>query len=431
MRKILIVGAGIIDKQHAAGITVRSIIDGIKPECVMGLVWGETGAHMKKTAIKLRKLSYKKLSPARVFDNAGLKKASHTIKKAEIIDAPKQSIRNKTGFIRSSIKYLRQWIALIPARSTVELNRADLCAIKEFKPEVIYTVGESVATLRLAYQISIKLDIPIVIHFMDNWKNSIEWADNPLLRHYQKNLSRYCKLCYTRTNECIAISDRMAEAYEQETGVKHSVIMNSIDTQKFYCQQRNDDGVIRFVYAGGLHLGRDKALRNIGECIDRLCDKEKKVAEFSIYTSACNIDLFSKQFENLTNTRFHLAIPHEQICELYRNSDVLIHVESSELHSNEFFKYSISTKISEYLATGRPFLFYGPENIYLFHFLRNNQLSYTASDEGQVEKILKDLIEKKDNVFSKNARTYAQTHYDIIVAQQKFIDVIERVGIPN
>lgn len=430
MKKILFIGAGIIDKPHAAGITVRSIFDGINTSFVMGLVWGEA-ASKTKAPFELKKLFYSKFSPARFLDNTRLKQTSHKIKKAESTVVRDEMRSNQSSPVRKMIRNIRQRIALIPAGARVIVKARDLEEIRAFSPQVIYTVGESVATLRLAYQLSEKLEIPIVIHFMDNWKHSIEWASNPLLKRYQKKLSRYCDLCYTRTTECIAIGERMAEAYEKETGVKHRIIMNSVDTQKWFCTPRQDDGMTHFIYAGGLHLGRENALRTIGECIERLNEKGGYRADFSIYTSDNNIDLYSAKFNHLNSTFFRKAIPHDQIHTAYQDSDVLVHVESNALFNNEFFKYSVSTKIPEYMATGRPILFYGPENIYLFGFLRNNQLAYTVKDEEEIESVLMELIIHKENKYSENARNYVAQHFDVSVARQRFYSVIENVHLPS
>lgn len=430
MKKILIVGAGILDKPHAAGITVRSIFSNINPDHVLGIDWRESASNLGKMPIKTIKLSYGFFSLAHILDNSRLKKASHSIKKAETVSvSATQGVTH--GTIHRTLRHFRQFIALIPARARIKIRKKEMQEIKAFDPQVIYTVGESVAALRLAYTLSLTLNIPIVIHFMDNWKNSIEWADNPLLHGYQRKLSKYCELCYSRTTECIAIGERMAQAYEQETGVKHCVIMNSIDTEQFTCSPREEDGTIRFVYAGGLHLGRDRALRIIGECIDHICDYEGKKAEFVIYTSDNNIDLFTNQFAHLKNTRFHSAVPHDQINRVYQDSDVLIHVESDDLNNNEFFKYSVSTKISEYLATGKPFLFFGPSDIYLFDFLKSNELAYTVSDGKDAEIAIRDLFTHNNNKYSVNARMYAKTHFDISVAHQRFDHVINNVTLPS
>ena len=430
MKKILFVGSRILNMPHAAGITVRSIFDGIDPEYVLGLEWGEKNEKGKLSSIKTYRLEYKYMSLARIIDNPFFKSASHKIKKIEIPNNSASSKTEKKETSQTLLQNLRQWIALAPSRSKVMIRKGELNKIKEFSPQVIYTVGETITNLDLSYKLSILLNIPIVIHFMDNWKHSIEWNDNPLLKKYQKNLTQYCNMCYLRSTECIAIGERMAETYESETGIKHGVIMNSIDTQIFYCHSQNDKDVIKFTYAGGLHLGRDNALYTIGEYIESLYMKDSIKVEFDIYTTNDNIYLYKEKFKNLKQTHLIPAVPHDDIIKVYQDSDVLVHVESDELKSNEFFKYSVSTKISEYLATGKTILFYGPKDIYLYDFLYSNCLAYTVSNADEIERTIKSIIYKRDNQYENNAVQYAKTHFDKKVAFSRFVDIIEHASLP-
>lgn len=431
MKRVLIVGAGIIEKQNAAGITLKSIFSEFDSKLFMGLDWGSTDDSDNQTLMPIRHLNFTLFSFGRLLTKDCFKRISHRMKKEETAASVSKGSTQKPGNWRIFIKWLRQWIALLPASSKVHLSKEDVAQIKAFAPQVIYTVGETVTALRLAYVISKKLEIPIVIHFMDNWKHSVEWASNPLLKGYQRRLSKYCDLCCSRSTNCIAIGDRMAEIYKQENGIPHSVIMNSVDVSAFSCESRESDGTLRFVYAGGLHLGRDQALRAIGECIDCICKETGSQADFSIYTSSENIETHAEQFKHLKNTRICNAVPHERIIEVYKQSDILVHVESSELECNEFFKFSVSTKISEYLATGRTILFFGPKNISLFGFLAQNKLAYTVSDTHELRKVITEMFKGMENEFSQNARKYAEKHFDISVARKRFENVIDSVALPN
>ncbi len=429
MKKILIIGADMLDHNDAAGITLRSIFEEIDAGSLMGITWGNRASSVQCIPLKVVHLSYSELSVGRMLDQPFFKKVSKKMKKTEVSDQANNKHENEHITARQIKKNVRQWMALSLARSKVKITQKDFITIKAFEPQVIYTFGETVASLDLSYRLSKELNIPIVIHFMDNWKNSIEWASNPLLTRYQKKLGYYCDLCYSRSTECIAIGERMADAYMKESGVKHSVIMNSIDTSSYYCEPKASVGKVQFLYAGGLHLGRDEALREIGKCIDYACRETGKQAEFLIYTSEDNIALYADEFKSLGHTKLVTAVPHDRIRELYRSADVLVHVESSALTSNEFFKYSVSTKISEYLATGRPFLFWGPKGIYLLDLLRKNKLAYTASCIEEAQHIVFKMMNECHNEYSENAVEYAESNFDIAVAQERFCQVIDNVHI--
>lgn len=430
MKRILIVGAKCLNQPNASGITLRSILGGIDPSDVLGIAWGEYNGYTQTQAIKVETVQYRSMSAGRLLDNTYLKRISQTVKKVEERPSGKGKQQKRTSILKHGIQNVRQWIALLPAHSRVKISEKNWAAIRTFNPQVIYTVGESVTTLRTAYDLSMKLNIPIVIHFMDNWKHSIEWASNPLLRRYQRNLTQWCNRCYSRSNGCIAIGEQMAAVYEKETGIRHSVVMNSVDTRSYLCLPRKNDGVVRFVYAGGLHLGRNNILLAIGEIIDRICEEGGRRVQFSIYTGSENIELFAEQFTHLKHTNLYPAVPHEEIKQVYMESDVLVHVESDSVEDNEFFKYSVSTKIPEYLATGLTILFWGSKELYLYNWLKENALAYTVSNADEGKKLIQKLIQGLENPFSENAKSYAASHFDISVARERFYQTVENAHLP-
>lgn len=432
MKRILIVGAKCLNQPNASGITLRSIFAGFDPSNVLGIAWEQNAdcTQMEPQTIKVETIQYRDLSAGRLLDRANLKQISRRVKKVENRPAGNTKKQKQGSMLHRGIKNVRQWVALLPAHSAVKMSEKNWATIRAFDPQVIYTVGESVTTLRTAYDLSMKLNIPIVIHFMDNWKHSIEWASNPLLRRYQRNLTQWCNRCYSRSNGCIAIGEQMAAVYEKETGIRHSVVMNSVDTCSYRCLPRENDGVVRFVYAGGLHLGRNHILLMIGEIIDRICEENGRRVQFSIYTGSENIALFAEQFAHLKHTNLYPAVPHEEIKQVYMESDVLVHVESDSVEDNEFFKYSVSTKIPEYLATGLTMLFWGSKELYLYNWLKENALAYTVSNADEGKKLIQKLIQGLGNPFSENAKSYAASHFDISVARERFYQTIEDAQLP-
>ena len=46
--------------------------------------------------------------------------------------------------------------------------------LKGFNPDVIYTCGASVSVMKIALKLSRKYNIPIVLHFMDDWAHYLQ-----------------------------------------------------------------------------------------------------------------------------------------------------------------------------------------------------------------------------------------------------------------
>lgn len=424
MKRVLIVNSNSVNVNNATGITLQSVFGELDADRLMELYWIKTADVTGNLNIKFKVLDFAPFSLAGlVFNNKG-KEISGKMKNTAERSAKPNSV------IKKAVTYLRQFITLQADLSRIKLTKRDMEDIKAFKPQVIYTLGGGVVALRLSYLLSKKLDLPIVVHFMDNWRHCLQWEDNPLLGHYKKTLKKYCNLCYSRSTECIAISPEMAKVYTKETGVRHSSLMNSVRVRDYLCTPRKKDGVYRFVYTGGLHLGRYKGLYKIGKAIEKAADKKGVSAEFSIYTSLENIKAYSDDFKDLANTRLIEAVPHSEIKQVFQNADFLVHTESDALVNNEFFKYSVSTKIPEYLASGRPTLFYGPQDIYLYKFLTDSQTAATADNEEKLSEVIEAMIDGKYDWLSERAVVYAKENFDVTAAADIFSKAVDNVKIP-
>lgn len=418
MKRVLIVNSNSINIGNATGITLQSILGRLNPENLMELYWNKSACLNGNVKLKSIVLEYAPISLAALILNSKGKRISKKIK----TDINSSDFREHGN--RKIISHIRQFISLQTDLSKVRLTQKNLEEIRAFNPEVIYTLGGGVASLKMSYSLSLKLNIPVVIHFMDNWRHCIQWEDNPLLAHYKRQLRKYCNLCYTRSRECIAISPQMAQVYTKETGVHHSTLMNSVNVDEFYCEPRKKDGVFKFVYAGGLHLGREKGLYEIGKAIHKAAENKGISAELLIYTSPENIEVYKDVFKELPEVKFAESVPHNEIKKVLSDADFLVHTESDALIGNGFFKYSISTKIPEYLSSGRPVLFYGPSDIYLYEFLNKFGVAITASDKNILYDRIADMLDGKYDAMPEKAYFYAKDHFDTVSSVDLFCNII-------
>jgi glycosyltransferase involved in cell wall biosynthesis len=352
----------------------------------------------------------------------------------------KSSINTKTKIVGQSeqssglskIKTcLRQYFVTIPDREKLVISRKEYKIIDDFKPEAIYTLGASINALRLSYMLSIKYNIPIIIHHMDNWMHSIQWESNPLLQSYISDLRKMCLRCYERSNVCLAISDKMAKDFTNEFGVEHLALMNSIDVNR-YCCKNEQHNILKFVYAGGLHLDRYGALLDLAQIIEECQSDNTKKAELEIYTSLENIKAYGSLFDKFKSTKIIKAVPHTEISRVYSTADVLVHVESTLRNNNTFFQYSISTKIPEYLSTGKPMLFYGPNNIYLYDLLKKEDIALVADTKETLKKCINSILNIEIDLrrIGNSGREYAKKHFDLEKSAKILDDVFNRAKAP-
>lgn len=415
MKKILIVNANSVNADNATGITIRSVLSTYETNNMYEIFWnmdGSGGLELQSSKISSSGLSLQAIKNKKVVLGTNA-----NIKKSDVVSV--ESFKSK---LKNTI---RQYLVLKIERSKVKIDKETYEKIKSFNPDVIYTLGGGISILAVSYKLSKKLGIPIVIHYMDNWLHCLQWENNPLLYFYKRKLRRYAKLCRDRSSVGITISPKMAEEYTKETGIKHIDIMNSIKVGDFVCKKKDSDDEFTLVYAGGIHLGREKALVQVSEVIEKLAENSEKKIRFNIYTSDSDMSMYKDLFERFGHTHFKKYVPHDKIKEVYESADALIHIEN-DLSDNGFFKYSISTKISEYLSSGRPVVFFGPDNIYLYEFLKENKIAEAVSDVNSLENALRNLASNdSDRGMAENAVRYAYENFDTKVAKKKFFDAME------
>lgn len=373
--RVLILNRQSIYKENATGITMRSLWADWPGSHVLEIhVDGQNGHHAEDNAIQSIGLpigfieKYVK-GKAGAHINQSLKKQTD----------PASSKKGMREYFRQLCVYILESFPI-----TVPPNIWD--QIVSFSPDVIYTLGGSLSILSLAYQISCRLKVGIVLHFMDNWLEHNQWEDNPFLGWYFAGLKRNARRCIKRSNVGIAISPAMAQRYSALCGLPFEVLMNMADEKMECCTPAEETGCKRFVYAGGLHLERWRALKELAESIDSKCPG----GCLDIYTSDDNRERYAPYFAGLP-VNFLPAVPRSQIFQIYQTASVLVHAEYPTPVLKGFFKYSISTKIPEYLSAGRPVLFYGPSDIGLYQYLEDNQAALLADTREKLDAVIAQL----------------------------------------
>ena len=155
------------------------------------------------------------------------------------------------------------------------------------------------------------------------------------------------------------------------------------------------------MYAGGLHLGRDKSLLEFAKALSEFSG----AAVLNIYTDLKSRLELSKEFECFDFVKVLPAVSHDDVkAEIYEKSDILVHIETFDESYEEFIRYSMSTKISEYLSTGRPILLYAPQNICVCQYLRENSAAFVASSPDELKRSISEIMNDiNTNEISENA----------------------------
>lgn len=97
-------------------------------------------------------------------------------------------------------------------------------------------------------------------------------------------------------------------------------------------------------------------------------------------------------------------------------SHFLLHVESFDKRNRTYVRYSVSTKISEYLSSNRVVLAYGPHEVASMQLLKDNNLGCCLTDLDTKEEIVQKICAAIENYNS----------YDYTRAKQFVLDNYSR-----
>lgn len=231
-----------------------------------------------------------------------------------------------------------------------------------FDPQVVYSPLGSIRMMSAALQLSKLFNIPIVPHFMDDWPGTLYVGQAPgfILRRILRN--KLDKVL-SRAPFGLTICDDMSREYARRYGIRFEAFMNCADVseQSPEVARFASDKVV-FGYVGGLHLNRWRSLRDVAASLEVLKDEGVDV-QFDIFAPEADIRAYRNEFEGLPVLRSMGSLEYSDVRRKLLEYDVLVHVESFMPNDSRYTRLSISTKIPQYMAAGRPILAYGPDAI--------------------------------------------------------------------
>lgn len=250
------------------------------------------------------------------------------------------------------------WADILPCHPPIAFwNWAD-----DFRPDVIYSMLGSIRLMGLVLRVAKRCRAVIVPHFMDDWPTTHyrgvwKWPPRAIMLSRLRSVLRRSPLGMT-------IGPAMADEYQRRFGVRFEAFMNCVEVPGEYPAEPvdNADRPLRFLYVGGLHLDRWRALVDVGKGLTRL-RSEGRNAELIVHAPPDDRVTYGEALSAVPAIRLGESLSQQQIVPAMRAADVLVHVESFDPLLREYTRFSVSTKMPQYMSCGKPILAYGPEEL--------------------------------------------------------------------
>jgi len=206
------------------------------------------------------------------------------------------------------------------------------------------------------------LGLPLVLHFMDDWPETLyreDWASRFLRPHY---LAEFAELVRS-ADVVIAICQEMAEEYEKRYQREVLWLPQPVGLDAYLSVARTrwaEGHPVRLGYGGRVGWAIHESLADLGRAIHTLRQEGADMM----------FDLVTFQTEQVpaaclasTGVALKTPCPLAEMPRLQAEADVLVICYDFDQESFRQARYSMPSKLADCMASGTPILVYGPAGL--------------------------------------------------------------------
>lgn len=244
--------------------------------------------------------------------------------------------------------------------------------IVDWSPDLILSPLESIRVMNLAANISTKLRIPIVPFFADDWISTM-YGNSILFSLPRVSLIFALKRVLQRARRGMAGSPSLATEYTSRFKKHFSTFVCpvAVPMESPPPLAATTDSQIVMIYAGRINLDRWQSLVDVGKALTSIGNSGINV-RLDVYSLAEDLELYGARINGPPRLNVCGSLAPNEVFGKLVGGDILLHVESFAKLQRKFTRLSLSTKIPQYLAAGRPIFMYGPSEIGVTKHVRDS-----------------------------------------------------------
>lgn len=265
--------------------------------------------------------------------------------------------------------------------------------IADIEPDIIYLPIYASLYMCEVGKYAIKCaGVPVVGHISDDLWNYSPVCTKFSLSYFYRWWLRKKEYKLIRTTSYLEVfAQNMKEEYEEVFHRPCYVIGKGVNPESVSRPKKPlyKEGLIHFVYTGGIGGERYPVLIELGKAFDRQASKK---CVLDIYTATPLTADMESQIKAVFSIRFHGAVSGSEVVKIQEDGDYLVHVEGFSEQSIFSTRMSFSTKIIDYLSTGNVMFAIGPSEINSIQILKNRKAGIVVDDISKLDSVLAHLL---------------------------------------
>ena len=260
--------------------------------------------------------------------------------------------------------------------------------VKKVNPDIIRADGSPLILMnRLSKYITKLTRKPYCVYEMDDVYTYKISNHNPFRYIYKYFLRKNVSQLITNSSQLFVISPKMKTEYDKIFNVNSKILTKGIDYSDKEFKPYKVVEPIKMVYMGQIIYDRLSVLQELGKIIDDINVVGKKI-QLDIYTTNHIDEEIKSSITQKGNVKFNEPVPYDMVAKVIDEHDVVVYAESLNKQYGHVARLSFSTKITDYLASGKCVLAIGPKNIAPMEYLKNEDAAIVANSYDELREIL-------------------------------------------
>lgn len=295
--------------------------------------------------------------------------------------------------------------------------------VTAFDPDIIYSQLSTLELIRFVTLMHEQFRKPIVLHIMDDWPNAIHEPEL-FFSYWNRVIDREFRILMDKSSVLMSICESMSEEYKIRYNKEFIPFHNPIQIGKWLPFAKNDWTIkdkFTILYAGRIGRGIKNSIYDISRAVNNFSKKNDKIL-FEILTN--NFSEIEKIVELNKHVKWLKPIEYSELPKKFSSVDLLILPEDFDPDSIEFLKYSIQTKVPEYMISGTPIMVYADKRTALAKYAMAEGWAYLVSEHNEIlltralEELYNDLPLRKR--LAERARKVAIQNEDAETVRENF-----------
>ncbi len=261
----------------------------------------------------------------------------------------------------------------------------------ESNPDIIWLDGSPLILMNRLnnYVRNLLPNTPALTFLMDDVYNYHSCASG-FDKLYKFFLRKQVKKTVDSCQHVFVASPKMEEEYDNIFGVESTFITKSFEIND-NVEFKAPKGQTRLVYLGNILIGRLGTLISIAEVIREINQNSIKLT-LDIYTGN-HISQDKLELLNVPGVTIHPSVPYSEVPQIIEKADVQIFVESFEGKAKNIARLSFSTKIIDYLLSGKSILAAGDKDLAPIEYFKKQDAALVATNQNELKESLLKLTD--------------------------------------